>query len=185
MGLQGSLRLRLRAETRRNHDLVDANLAPLVHAGATGFRQFLLFQWRFFSAIEQRCDDASCALIVHDMLNRLNADLRSLGLCSPRKKLSFQPNALAIDYLVIGSRLGAKVLKRQWLDTALPEVSSAKAFLNAPDYVSFWREFVARTEKMPATGKFADEVVIDCIALFEFCLSCVDSEPARGRAAHV
>ena len=179
-----NLRVRLRGDTRQCHVALDDHVTRLDRQGAEGYARFLLLQWRLFAALEPVSRDAACAPVIRDLKQRSAADLERLDRAAPVPALPLMPHPLAVDYLVSGSRLGAQVLRKRWLDRGLPEVSSACAYLSAPSYAEYWRGFVARAEKLPGEGAAADRIVKDCTRLFEFCLECIAAESAIGRAVH-
>lgn len=179
-----NLRARLRGDTRQCHAALDDQVSRLDRQGAEGYARFLLLQWRLFAALEPVSRDAACAPVIRDLKQRAGEDLERLGRTAPVPVLPLVPHPLAVDYLVSGSRLGAQVLRKRWLDRGLPEVARAHAYLSAPSCIGHWRSFIARAEEMPAAGVAADLIVKDCTCLFDFCLEYIAAESATGRAVH-
>jgi heme oxygenase len=179
-----NLRARLRGDTRHCHAALDDQVTRLDQQGTEGYARFLLLQWRLFAALEPVSQSAACAPVIRDLTQRAGADLEQLGRLAPVPRLPLDPHPLAVDYVVSGSRLGAKVLRKRWLDRGLPETAYAGSYLSAPPYMDYWRGYVARAEALPAGGAAADRIVTDATGLFEFCLECIDAESAEGRAVH-
>ncbi len=179
-----NLRARLRGDTRHCHAALDDQVTRLDQQGAEGYARFLLLQWRLFAALEPVSQSAACAPVIRDLTQRAGADLEQLGRLGPVPRLPLDPHPLAVDYVVSGSRLGAKVLRKRWLDRGLPETAYAGSYLSAPPYMEYWRGYVARAEALPAGGAAADRIVTDATGLFEFCLECISAESAEGKAIH-
>lgn len=182
-----SLRDRLRSETRHCHQALDERVSRLLNSDPEDYRRFLALQWRLFTALSRCGVESACTPLVRELQQRAQQDLITLDqepLPAP-PDLNFRPHPLAVDYVVSGSRLGAQVLKKHWMDMGLAEVGTACVYLSAPTDTSYWREFLACTTALPAQGKEADTIVIDCIALFEFCINYVLAQPARERVLHV
>ncbi|NIZ12096.1 biliverdin-producing heme oxygenase [Phaeobacter sp. HF9A] len=150
------------------------------------YRRFLLLQWRLFTALSRYGVESLCTPLVRELQQRVHQDLVTLDEqpLPASLDLGFRPHPLAVDYVVSGSRLGAQVLKKHWFDSGLTEVDRVCAYLSAPAHTSYWREFLARSTALPAQGKEADTIVIDCITLFKFCLDYALTQPARERVLH-
>ncbi|SEJ27049.1 heme oxygenase [Pseudooceanicola nitratireducens] len=186
-----SLRARLRADTRAAHDRLDALLSGADLSHRLGLAQFLHAQKHGFDCLALLSDPADppqTAPVVTALRASLRADLDFLGLgrgqgdlvaaddqsgapTKTAKKSSGQRNLLAsaaVDYMVLGSGLGAAVLRKRWLRASDPSLHGAGGFLTAERSVDDWKALVTRLDSLPGTGAGADRAVADAARIFGF-----------------
>ncbi|WP_220747897.1 MULTISPECIES: hypothetical protein [Jannaschia] len=134
----------------------------------------MLLQIHGFASLLPHADGASSRPVIADLLDRASEDLRSLGVQPGRspQPLSVRPHPVAIDYIVLGSRLGTKVLKRRWLAATDAQVRGAGTYFAAPDAATQWRAFCERTAGMAAHDPDADQIVNDANAIFRHYQAC-------------
>jgi heme oxygenase len=157
--LTGSVRRWLRAETRGEHDAVDAVYGALDLADATDFRRFLQAHARALLPLETALDEAGAARVLPDWPDRrrsaaLLADLRALGETAPRPEpapaLNGEAAVWGAAYVLEGSRLGGRVLSRTAAASADPRVRAADRYLTHGQGGALWPVFLARLDASPA-----------------------------------
>lgn len=174
-----SLRDRMRRDSAGLHHALDDRLGGLSLCHADGLTDFLRINERGFSAL------AACtgqgADIAADLAERLRRDLAILNATPlpPAPAFPGGISALAIDYVVLGSRLGTSFLKRIWAGAADPLVRRANNYFEAPAQADAWRDFCKQTCNMPPQGDTADCVVDDIIRIFRLFCASADMLPLR------
>lgn len=108
---------------------------------------------------------------IADLHERSTRDLSRLGLEPRSESLGFTPDRNAVDYVVLGSRLGSAVLKKRWLGATDPDVLAINAHFSAPSYIPLWHAFCDRIAKHPL--KTSDKIVEDAKALFAYYNCCI------------
>ena len=183
-----SLRERLKRDGRRAHDRVDEAFAVFDLARPEGFQGFLQAHAVALQAIvpEGHQDSGSASHADPAYLHRLVCrDLAALsaalgqpagasptpkrGLAKTETRCAPRPRChpVAIDYVLLGSRLGLQVLRRRW------QVSRDTAVLQASDYISLpsvsrpWAALCRRLAAQPGAGPEADRIVADALYIFE------------------
>ncbi|PYE85670.1 hypothetical protein [Pseudoroseicyclus aestuarii] len=184
---EDSLRQRLRRDTRGAHEAFDVRLSARPIDTRPGFIRFAQSHEAAFSSLARglagQGDEAAepdLQDLAADLAGRLGRDLRSLSVpaLSPLPPARVDP--LAAGYILHGSRLGTKMLRRSWAETADPDLARADAYFSADAGIEGWRAFCDRTDDMPASGPRADCVVRDAAALFALFETALD---AADRAA--
>lgn len=169
----GSLRARLRSDTRAQHEALDAAMARLDLSKPAGLGDFLAVQHAAMSGLA--CDEgagssapdrAEVSAVSAEMLAALADDLAALDrpLPGPAARLSADPTAVL--YILLGSRLGTQVMARHWAASAEGAARAAGRYLTLDPRREAWRAFVQRSGDAPGTGPDADRLVADARAIF-------------------
>ena len=161
-----SLRDRLRQDTAEAHKSLDAMLDTYDLRRADGLGRFLQVNERGFAALAGT--QAASARVAADLSRRMRTDLAVLGrLPLPRAApLRDSLSALAIDYVVYGSRLGARIQQRQWASATDPLVRRATQTFGTEPEIDAWKRFCDQAGGMPATGATADRAIDDSRLIF-------------------
>lgn len=103
-----------------------------------------------------------------EMVDALDKDLRRLGSTEhrvPRSTgMNFDP--LALDYMVGGSRLGTKILRKRWAATLDPKVQDADTYFNLTSDPNYWRETCDALADITVDGPRAQRILNDTQAMF-------------------
>jgi len=178
-GMQTTLRERLRTGTRAAHDDVDHAFAPHDLAKFPGYVAFLRSHAKALKSLTPdpalptrlRCRiSLDIGLIAHD-LTQLGAALPDGSLCETRHH-----HPIAVEYVLLGSSMGLRVLSKRWGRSSDPRVLGTSSFLRS-DRSKEWRPFCNRLTAMPATGAIADRVVLDSQRIFSAFARAARSEP--------
>lgn len=162
------LRTRLRVETMASHERVDRLFSSLSFCSAVDYRHFLAAHLLAFGAIasqRQYDDPGEGRAPVRSLVSALDADLKELGcnalpaLANGRREWRVE----ASDYIVLGSRLGSKLLARRWAEGGQTRARRYLDFRLAP---RTWNDFCAVLAERPAAGEQADAIVRDADSLF-------------------
>ncbi|WP_407493313.1 hypothetical protein [Pseudooceanicola sp. MF1-13] len=135
-----------------------------------------------FLAMQQAALDALIAAdggdrtrsILPDLAARAADDLATLGAtpAPQRPALGTTPDAMAVDYVLLGSRLGTAVLKKRWSMATDERVHAASAYFSAPTYIDVWQAFCSAAAEVPADSPQAQTIVNDTSRLFDFYHGC-------------
>lgn len=167
-----SLRERIRQDSAALHHTLDKSLGSLCLLDPVGLTAFLKINERGLSALAGY--SGTGGRIAADLVDRLRRDLAILGTdpLPPAPPLPADLSPLAVDYVVLGSRLGTSVLRRDWVRATHPLVQRACNYFTAPAQVDAWRAFCGQTGNMPSSGQAADCVSGDILQIFRlFCRS--------------
>ncbi len=176
-----NLRTRLRVGTREEHEALDAKLSELDLRSPDGLSRFLQLQAAALPCIRISEGVARSADLADDLLACLRLDLAVLGVDELPGGPVVEVHALAMDYVVLGSRLGTAVLRRHWADAADPLVQRANRYFDTPARPDLWRAFCVETAEMAGEGDFADRMVRDVRALFTLYDDCAGMALKAGR----
>lgn len=129
---------------------------------------------RFLKATEHglaplAATQAPSAPLAADLVARLHADLATLGHdpLPPATPLRADLSPWAVDYVVLGSRLGTSVLARQWQAATDAGVRAADRYFSAPPQPRAWRDFCGQTGNMSPIGETADRAMDDILDIFQ------------------
>lgn len=187
----GGLRARLRDALAPDHERVDAAYGALDLARAGDLALFVAAHRLALHGLDARTEDRPGDEPRHmppgalgDLVRRLDRDASALGLDPLAAVTPSGPPipALAADYVVLGSRLGARVLRRRWEAGAVAR--GAGRYLCAPPPTGAWRALCLDLSARPAEGAEAERVVRGAraaFALFEGALTLV-AAPVGERA---
>ena len=176
-----NLRTRLRVGTRKEHEALDAKLAGLDLKSPDGLSRFLQVQAAALPRIRISDGVARSADLADDLLAGLRLDLAVLGVPELPEGPAVEVHALAMDYVVLGSRLGTAVLRKTWAVADNPLVQRASRYFEAPARPDLWRTFCVETGQMEANGAQADRMVDDVRALFRLYDDCAGQALKAGR----
>jgi heme oxygenase len=173
--LQGSksksVRETLRAATADLHAAIDARFAPLIGAGAAGYREFLGASAAAIVPLERALGAANVRRILPDWAQRarteaLLADLADLQSEPPAEQalaavpdMSTEAFQFGVLYVLEGSRLGARILLRHVQQDGDPRVRSATRYLRHGEGGGFWRGYLDRLEASAAVTQDPDGAV--------------------------
>lgn len=109
-----SFRHALRHDTSVDHERVEAAFAPLFDHADRNLDGFLAAQWRALDSL-RRTMVAGSARGIESLIDGLLEDLRGDGAASVPAEgaAGMRLDPLAVAYVVVGSRLGAEVLRRR------------------------------------------------------------------------
>lgn len=179
-GLHASLRIRLREELRPVHDRLDARVGELDLRSRDGYSRFLRMHHVAFNALTRL--HGLEGRVKPKMLAAYRAaladDLGALGLAPMEQSLGVPSVSLcaSVDHVVLGSRLGTAVLRKQWQRTDDPVVRAAGRYFSIPSDLELWRDHVADLSALPADAPVADDLIRQTkmlFALFEEALDAV------------
>ncbi|ANT61048.1 hypothetical protein AYJ57_12135 [Salipiger sp. CCB-MM3] len=173
-----NLRDALRSATSAPHARLDGQLAGLDLTDPRARRDFCDVQRRGFSRLGEACHwhaaEASDALIA--TLRALDVDLgRPLERSGPGRDLPLHSDAVA--YLLLGSQLGAAMLRR-----SMPEPPE-RGYFALPPARGAWRALCQRLSAQPARCPEAQRVLRDAIrafSIFEYEARAVLTAPTAG-----
>ena len=176
-----NLRERLRAGTRAHHEDVDAAFSQLDLRERDGLASFLSAQGAALQAI--RCASgrhaAEAGALRDEMLAAAEADFRHLGYRAERAPTPVDLHPTAVLYILLGSALGAQVLRRRWLASGDPLVQGAGAYFGLPLRAAAWRLFCEEAAATPAQGEDADVILRDANRIFDLYLAALPPDQAR------
>ena len=99
-------------------------------------------------------------------------------------RLSDAPrDPLAVDYLLAGSRMGTRVLRRRWLESTDPAVHAADAYFGLPDDPSEWARVRGRLSEIADGSDRALRIEADVSALYALFHEAALAEAAARRDA--
>lgn len=182
----GSLRQRLKQDTLQLHEAVDRKYGSQDLQTVSGLSQFLGAQFVAYATLARWLEGLSHFL--QPRLDQLSADLHTLGMSIPDVPLALpkerhQPDGAMPDgvmYVLLGSQLGARVLRRHWQGSADERVLQANRFLTDESQSGSWQEFVRYCAAQPAMGEVADQIVRSAEATFQIFINGFDAVVGRS-----
>lgn len=138
-----NLRSRLRSGSSSAHQELDRLVSRFDLGTAPGLSAFVSMQYAALTELMRlKSGDLTAGAII-DLRQRADTDLGSLGAPrpAPLRRLTAPLAPIAVDYVIAGSRLGTKVLRKRWLASSAPRVQGARAYFSAPDYIECWQRF--------------------------------------------
>jgi heme oxygenase len=175
---EGGLRKRVRSALAEDHERVDAKFAELDFQSRDGLATFLQAHRAAFGAIlmtttsfDGRIKEAH----LKDIIKALDADLKALRV--PVYRLSAPDGAfdpLAVDHIVLGSRLGTAVLRAKWLMSADRQVRQARSYFAQPQMTEEWRAHCMELSAMDASDNIGQQLIEDARKLFELFERALD-----------
>ena len=167
--MQTDFRHVLRSETRVQHDRLDHLISAIDIAELPGFRLFAQLHWQCFAVMQSRQGDPSRSReTLQAMLDGLRHDLTVINAEPGRLDAALSPriDPLAIDYMVAGSRLGTKVLKKSWARSTDARVNAAQGYFGQEYDADLWRDTCLALSYVPVDSLRARAIVDDTRALF-------------------
>ena len=178
-----TLRDRLRVDTALKHELVDQVYSSLDLTQRRDLRVFLAAQAQVLGAI--RCRPGQHSAAAEELRQRLvaahDADLHDLGGRPDSSMPTRQLDGTAVLYILLGSSLGAQVLRRRWLEATDPLVATAGHYLQLALPRDAWRELCFELSQRPSQGTLSDEIVCDAETLFDLHLSILSDRSSAGK----
>lgn len=151
-------------------------------ASKAGLTRFLIMQRIMLGTLSRHGLGDLAKGTIAELALRAKFDLHRLSA-----RLPFQPNLLssdladlhreAVDYVVLGSRIGAEHLKRRWTTSQDPEVQAARSFMTASTDTGLWRACVRDLQGKAAQGAHANRVVDDARRLFSGFAQTASCDP--------
>lgn len=178
-----SLRDRLRSDTARYHRKVDETFSRFDVARRG---DLVTLFWAQLSAIEAvRCRSGagqeSVERLRRDIAAALEVDLDHLGGQKAKPLGLCLAAPLAVEYILLGSRAGTRLLARRWCETRDGRVAGAAAYFKLEPTGRTWRGLCEELSCMPPHGEEADRIVKDAIAIFELHqAACLASQTTTG-----
>ncbi|MBB3986836.1 heme oxygenase [Sagittula marina] len=165
---EGGFRHALRLASRDAHDSAEAQFSRFQADPAREMNWFLAAQRSGLAALSLARSDASqgvCCLVLDDLIGRLDFDLEKRGVRADAVVSDHPLNVTAVDYLVLGSRLGTEVLRRG-LAPQLTHSEMPTYFL-APAAGALWQRHCRLLDAVDPNGREAARIKDDVIYGFE------------------
>lgn len=161
-----SLRDRLRADTGPSHETLDLTVAQLDFASREGVLAFLRIQATALGRLDGEALALPLLRMVADLRARALEDLAAAGENVRDRNVRYAFHPVACDYVMSGSRLGDRILRKKWAEHAA-WTTVGTSFFTAPTYGELWEGFCTGSGRLPGHGSDADNIVADAIGLFE------------------
>ncbi|WP_146170710.1 biliverdin-producing heme oxygenase [Cereibacter changlensis] len=101
------------------------------------------------------------------MIEALDADLRHLGAQPADPILPVEADATAVLYVLLGSQMGMRVLRKRWVTATDPAVAGAGRIFNLRLKPVAWQTLCAEMTGQAAGDEIADRVAEDACRVFE------------------
>lgn len=170
----GPLRDWLRVQTRARHDRVDAVFSGLCEGGLRGRARFLTAQAIAAPGLAAAVHAQKSLPFAADFdptpaAGLLAADLSDLGHAAPAPArptgVDTRDAAIGAAYTLAGSRLGARVLDREWRASAPHPFASR--YLSADRLFGDWRGFCANLASIGEDAADASAILAGALAAFD------------------
>lgn len=167
-------RVSLRGALRNSHDRVDATYSALDFGSVEDIGLFFRSHRSAFAAIGGAEGDV--ARLLARLIAALDADLAALGSRGPADLGKAAPvHPLAAAHIVLGSRLGSKVLRQVWLRRAPPELRRADRYFSTPSDPARWRAHCRELDAIDAPSRASERIARDCDTLFRLFETSYDA----------
>ncbi|SFI93886.1 hypothetical protein [Jannaschia pohangensis] len=163
-----NLRDLLRTGTRRAQDSAEAAYRRFDLKQPESLAGFLTAQRLTFEAMWPVATDPGTAAALSTAIAQIRTDMTALGH-QMHGKVPPLPSAdeeLAQGYVWHSTRLGVRLLARDWQDATDANVRSAGRYLSAPRDSEGWRALCARLEEIEGYGALPDRVLTAANAWF-------------------
>lgn len=167
---EGDLRKHVRSALKDDHARVDASFAQLDIQDRNGLATFLQAHRAAFyamltsgSAFKGRIKDVH----IQDLVRAIDCDLKALRvpvLHVPNDRHSYCD--LAVDHIVLGSRLGTAILRAKWLMSQDHQVRHARSYFAQPLFKDEWRGHCMHLSSMPQNDVAGQKLIDDARRLF-------------------
>lgn len=167
---KGGLRQHVRSALAADHDRVDSKFAQLNIQHREDFVVFLQTHRAAFHALlvsgakfQGRIKEAH----IEDIIKAIDIDLRALRV--PILRVSADTDAycdLAVDHIVLGSRLGTAVLRSKWLMSQDRNVRQARSYFAQPQFKDEWRGHCMHLSSMQEMDEAGQDLIKDARRLF-------------------
>tara|TARA_R110000822_G_scaffold25993_3_gene78669 strand:- start:25 stop:576 length:552 start_codon:yes stop_codon:yes gene_type:complete len=175
----------LREATRPEHDHLDCMFTALDIAKLDGFASFVKVHLTCFQLMAKVAVDGSYShKSLCQMVNCLALDLDVLGGRQTQTgiKLSAKIDPLAIDYLVAGSRLGSKVLRKRWSGSDDPIVRRSNHYFGLDSNAVFWQLTCKALAEIYPDSHRAKVITRDTKILFRLFSTVYENADAKEAA---
>ena len=176
---EGGLRKLVRSALQEDHARVDAQFAMLDIQTRLGLATFLQTHRAAFMALLESgapLDGRIKETHLDDIIRALDQDLKALRVpilrFSPPK---YAYDTLAVDHIVLGSRLGTAVLRGKWLMSQDRQVRQARSYFAQPQYKDEWRAHCMHLSSMDAGDAAGLKMIEDARRLFVLFESALDA----------
>ncbi|WP_293572759.1 hypothetical protein [Phaeobacter sp.] len=163
-----SFRMHLRQATRIDHDRSELAFAAFHRDPAQHLDWFLACQLSALEALSATCppERMHSAALLQELIAALYQDCEARNQTVVALPQSAQPalTGLAVDYLVLGSRLGTEVLRRR-LTQQVPH-SPLPLYFSQRDHGPIWKDTCAALDKVATNSSTAKSIVEDSKAGF-------------------
>lgn len=179
-------RMVLRDQTRSDHDRLDQLVGSLDISQRSGFTAFAEMHLSCFLAMQSRqSEDSNSVQTLQDMIDGLRKDLLVITdrETVTRSELTHTVAPLAIDYIVAGSRLGSKVLRKRWSKSTDASVQGASVYFQQDADPKLWPETCASLSEVASTSLQAATIVKDTKTLFQLFSTAFDTAVLTQDAA--
>lgn len=167
--MTNTLRSALRSGTFALHERLDAAASRDDLARLEGLSHFLRLQHAGLHWLQQSGAGKHSAGLLAQLCKALDADLRQLGL-DPRDAPRAAPMPLcrhAVDYIVLGSRLGTVVLKNRWSQSTDAAVQRCCHYFSVPHQPKLWQDLCADLAAQEPDTAQARQSIADAQRIFE------------------
>ncbi|WP_339849369.1 biliverdin-producing heme oxygenase [uncultured Nisaea sp.] len=181
-----TLRKRLRIDTAEAHERIDKLASQLDLSNEEDLISFLSAQLeshqRLLECLSQKAEWLKRRIIL------IKSDLSELG--EKVRPVSAAPvvghiNPLAIAYVICGSYLGSKVLRKTLMLSTSERVHNASSFLKDDVPAEQWSMLIKTLENLPADGLEAEDIIDSanrCFSVFELAFDRVISRESKAYA---
>ena len=174
----GGLRKHVRSALASDHVRVDAKFATLDIQEKSDFAVFLQSHRAAFHALRMSGSGFQGRikrLHIDDLVNAIDDDLKSLRV----PILGIVDNAeaysdLAVDHIVLGSRLGTAILRSKWLMSQDRRVRQARCYFAQPQLKDEWRAHCMHLSAMAESDAAGLQLIEDARRLFNLFECALD-----------
>ncbi|OOY21194.1 hypothetical protein BMI86_01025 [Thioclava sp. DLFJ5-1] len=176
-----SFRQILRHETSAAHEAGEAQFSQFFAAPEQKLGWFLAAQAAGLGVLARHAaPGALCAGLLSDLLDRLDRDLARLGrpvhpVPAPDAEQGLL-DPLAVDYLVLGSRLGTQVIDRKVF--AETPAEAKPLYFQAPAAGALWKRHCATLDALRPAEPRATRIVADATRGFHLFAQAVQAQGA-------
>jgi hypothetical protein len=175
---EGGLRKHVRSALADDHERVDAKFAELNIQQRNDFAIFLQAHRAAFHALllsgagfQGRIKEAH----IEELIRAIDTDLKALRVPILRVSAeNYGYNDLAVDHIVLGSRLGTAVLRGKWLMSQDRQVRQARSYFAQPQFKDEWRAHCLHLSAMQEIDAEGQRLIEDARRLFVLFESALD-----------
>lgn len=175
---EGGLRKHVRSALKSDHDRVDAKFGLLDIQDRSDLATFLQTHRAAFHALltsGAALQGRIKARHLEDLIAAIESDLKALRvpvLRVPVEKHSYCD--LAVDHIVLGSRLGTAILRSRWLMSQDRQVRQARNYFAQPQFKDEWRGHCMHLSLMQDSDVAGQHLIDDARRLFVLFESALD-----------
>lgn len=176
---EGGLRKHVRSALAADHARVNSQLTQLDIQSRNGLIVFLQAHRAAFDALVlsgASLEGRVKKVHLSDILKAIDVDLKALRapiLRLPREKYNFNP--LAVDHIVLGSRMESTTLRNTWLMSPDRQVRQARAYFAQPQFKDEWRAHCLQLSAMNVQDRAGQHLIEDARRLFVLFESALDA----------